>query len=476
MSRRVVGKGVMGLVIVVILAAWIGLVPSVAAGPRGGLAYDPATNTYTVPATGTDDTANLQAAFDGCAEQTPGCIVQLGAGTYHTDMVVVNDFQGEFRGMGEQATTIEALPNYPSPTAVPFWTELPNSDNPWPVMFVFFDVDLTMTGITFSVPWAEPSQGWIVPTPFGDLTLTALNAAIIISGEHADARMDHVAVLGAAGNWFGSNMVNGVYCEGILLKPGWTNPFVDFIMVSGSFSMTNSRFYRIDFELAFQNLVDATVTVRHSTFDTSESPMSFLDVSNSALEFNGNTATNVFGWVGIWGMQGYAITDLLPSEALIANNDLHVAEGGTGIQLTDFAATPTLQAVVSQNEIVLGMDSVAGISIQGQTTAVVAQNEVRGIAGVGVYFNGGTGTVSRNEIRGGNVGILLEGATGVAVERNEVRSSATWGIAVTAESSGVMIMRNTVRGSGQYDLYWDGAGTGNVWSKNEYRTSSPTVP
>ena len=54
----------------------------------------------TVKATSTDDTANLQCAFDLAVAAGPGQTVRLLKGTYHTGMVFVNNFHGAFTGAG----------------------------------------------------------------------------------------------------------------------------------------------------------------------------------------------------------------------------------------------------------------------------------------------------------------------------------------------------------------------------------------
>src|SRR5690349_11337843 len=60
-----------------------------------------------------DDTSALQAAFDACVAERPGCTVELAAGTFHTKQLIVRNFHGTLRGAGQAASIIEALPNLP---------------------------------------------------------------------------------------------------------------------------------------------------------------------------------------------------------------------------------------------------------------------------------------------------------------------------------------------------------------------------
>src|ERR1035437_6672068 len=65
------------------------------------------------PPNGVDDTANIQGALNKCVAYGPHCTLKLAAGKYLTKQVVVYNFQGNFKGMGIDSTTIEALPNLP---------------------------------------------------------------------------------------------------------------------------------------------------------------------------------------------------------------------------------------------------------------------------------------------------------------------------------------------------------------------------
>ena len=58
------------------------------------------------PPNGSDDTNNIQAALNACVAQGPGCTVQLQAGTYLTRQLVTYNFQGTFKGMGQDSTVV----------------------------------------------------------------------------------------------------------------------------------------------------------------------------------------------------------------------------------------------------------------------------------------------------------------------------------------------------------------------------------
>ena len=461
-------KCVIGLAIAVFVMGWVVVLPPAVA--KGGfVVYDASKHTYAVWPTGGDDTANIQAALDACATDGPGCIVQLEKGVFHTRQIAVFGLQGKFRGMGERWTTVEALPDLPSPAVNPFWIDLPGPENPWPDMFVFVDGSFTISDMTFTNPYEVPTQGWQV---YG-MTFYELHGVLFITGEHAHAVIDHVTLRGAAGNFFGTNMINGIVYEGILLPPEWTDPYAVSIPLTGTLLTTNSAFYRIDNQIFVAFLLKANVEARCNTFDTTEYPFAFLDVSDSVLDFSGNRASNVFGIGGVVGLQGLFRSALLPSQILVRDNDLSVMNGAAGVLLVDYGAEKTLDADVSSNYIYADEKSGGGIVSVSMKSMVVTGNEIRGAGPLGVYVFDSAGVVRGNEIRSSAVGVWVDASADVLVRNNEIKDSAQWGIALTSGSSGNSIIRNEVKNSGAYDLYWDQTGSGNVWRNNEYKTSDP---
>lgn len=103
------------------------------------------------PPNGVDDTAKIQGALNTCAKYGPGCTVQLVAGTYLTKQVVVYNFQGTFKGMGMNSTTIEALPNLPVTNLVVTSCQ-PNLTNCiWPGLFEFVDGNISVSDLSIKI-------------------------------------------------------------------------------------------------------------------------------------------------------------------------------------------------------------------------------------------------------------------------------------------------------------------------------------
>ena len=477
-------KGVVALAIVVFCLSWISVLPPAAA--KGGyVTHSPAAHVYTVAPNGVDDTANIQAAFDGCASDGPKCTVQLTKGVFHTAQVVAEDFHGTFRGMSERWTMVEALPNLPSPTADPFWAAIPSPHNPWPSMFVFLNGSFAVSRITFSEPYYFPGPIWEFPL-IGPMN--ELYSAILVVGGHADAAIDHVTVRGAAGDMFGSNMLSAIAYQGFFTKPGWTNPWADLYPISGTFAVSNSAFYTIDAPVFMQNLLGAHATVRGNTIDTAEIGFGSLDAYDCVLEVTGNRFRNMFneavGAAAVIAWQAEYVAGTLPSYLLVAGNEFWLTDGAYGVWVWEMVKT--LHSVIMNN--VFHLDATAGggiLSISTLSTETF-RNEIRGGGAFGVDIIDGPGTVALNEIRGAEVGVWIESSTGVIVSRNVIKESGRWGIAVstgmsfwgsvlgfTAGSTDTLVTHNIVRGSGVADLYWDQTGTGNVWRGNVCTSSDP---
>jgi hypothetical protein len=476
-----------GVVALMLIAGLAGTATTAARGTTTLTAFHTGTQTIIVKPNGVDDTADIQAAFNACVSFGPGCTVQLEKGTYYTSQITVFGFQGSFVGMGQGLTTIQALPNLPAPTADPFWTVLPGPANPWPALFTFENGAYRISGMTLTEPYDNAVYpAWDASLVGGLATETNLFDVMELTGLQAFATVDHVTVLGAAGDFLGTNMGAGIIYEGTVLPPGWTDPFTDLIPITGSLSVTNSLFNSVEGGPWFETVANAEVTVCHNTIVNSPDPLGFFEASNSQITFCGNQASNVYGVSGILIEQSVYKTNL-PSTVLITGNDFQVNQAASAVDLFDFGPSEgipsTLNAVVSGN--VFQTDTSCGCYIGSEPSdysviigydlksLVVSENTILGGGAAGVYVAGGPAVVSGNTILGSYVGVWVDYANHVWVAGNVIKNSAAYGIAVTDGSSYNVVAWNVVKNSGVDDLYWDGTGTGNVWIGNVYGTSSP---
>jgi parallel beta-helix repeat protein len=283
-------------------------------------------------------------------------------------------------------------------------------------------------------------------------------------------------------------MANAIHIEGSMLPNGWTNPEADTIMLTGTFSVTNSVFTNAETGAFGNYLTNANVAFCDNTFTAPiASPaapaedFAVMDVSSTSVLMCGNHGTATAGFA-LWAGQSVWKSGLLPSTVTITDNDFQVYEGANAVILQDFGTPSTLKAVVSGNVFQTpsrtGYFPTSGYSViisQNLKSVVVSQNTILGGGSAGVYVSGGPGLVSGNTILGSYYGVFLDSANDVQVTGNVIKNSAQYGIAVTNGSSSNLIAHNIVMNSGVDDLYRDASstGTGNVWIGNQYQTSNP---
>jgi len=465
----------------------ISFVAILLASPMSLVAAAPSSHTITVPPSGSNDTANIQAAFNACVAFGPHCNVELEKGTYYTAQIAVNGFQGNFVGMGQGLTIVQALPNlsppapqYNTPTS-PFWAGPPGPANPWPVLFTFVGGSFGISQMAFIEPYASPisTPGWFFP---GGSEWYSLAGMIYFVGLQANVVMDHVTVQGAAGNSpFGYNINNGIFYEGFILPASYTDPLRDVLPISGTILVTDSKFDTLASGQDFENLANAQVTASSNNFNNVLFALYVADLSNTKADFSSNTATAVSAFSAFWADQGLYVSNLLPSKVSITNNDFQVGQGASAVSLYDYGAN-TLNAVVSGN--VLRTDTSCGcydqtnpvysvVVSQSLKSLSVSGNTILGGGAAGVSITGGPGTVSGNAITGSHDGVWVGSANGVHVAGNTISSTVQWGIAVTDGSSNNLVTGNHITNSGVADIYWDGTGTGNAWHGNQCQTSGP---
>jgi hypothetical protein len=438
--------------------------------------------------TGSNDTSNLQAAFDACTGHGWTCTIQLVKGTYHTAQIVAFGFQGSFVGAGQGATTILAQPNLPSPApahdtpTISFWTGLPGPQNPWPVLFTFVNGALLMSGMTLTDTYAAPvPQGYYLAD--GSFH-TNLDAMVGFTGLQDSVSVSQVSILGAPGSDYGLNLEDGFWYMGLMLPAGWTDEIADLIPLSGVLTLTQSHVTAAAFSLSYDNTVNATAIVCSNTFDSAAAMGSlFGDLSNTVILYCSNRVTNVYGYGAVEAYGTVYEASATPSTMYILNNYFEVSSGASPVDVGDFQATPTFSVVISGNYGLTDTScgcyppanpGYAAILSWYLKSVVISNNLLIGGASPGIYVAGGPAVIAGNVVPGTYVGVWVDYANDVQVIRNVVPDSGLYGIAVTDGSSNVTVVHNVVTNSGTADLYWDGTGTGDVWAHNICQTSIPS--
>ena len=326
-------------------------------------------NVFTVKPNGSDDTANIQCAFDAAVAAGAGNDVRLSAGIFHTAQIVVNNFHGKFTGAGTDKSTVTNLPNlYVTPVDV--INNPPSADNPWPTLFAFVDGDFAITDLAISIVGNDLTTGWTIfgiSPPFEELA-----HAIMIAGTHTNARIERFLLEGEVmeNGAFGYNVINGVYYEGTI---GEVPP-----PISGSYTLKDSTIRTITFGTPVFNLLNASVVVSHNHYEDTFIAMDAADVQYSNLEFSNNkVADSVIGF-DLWN--SFAPEDV-GSNFLIRNN-------------------------VLKGEIGIAFEQTFGEGNQ----CLILGNNVQNISDLGIFL--GTGTTDCTIVGGSNKTNVLDLGTG----------------------------------------------------------------
>jgi hypothetical protein len=150
---------------------------------------------WVAPPNGVNDTANIQAALNACVAQGPNCTVQLQAGRYLTKQVVTYNFRGTFKGMGQDRTIIEALPNLPVVLLDPVTGGecAPNTTTcPWPSLMIFVDGDIHVSDLSIRIA-APPGTA---TAPWVGLFTTLLDALRFMGQNPTDVSIDRISIEG----------------------------------------------------------------------------------------------------------------------------------------------------------------------------------------------------------------------------------------------------------------------------------------
>jgi len=422
------------LVIFVALAMSLSL-PSAIAGPSY-VAYDKNTMTWTVSPSGGDDTRNVQYAFNQAVSAGRGSTVELTAGQFYCNNIVVNGFDGTFRGAGKGITRIDTLRGL-DPNAPPL-------SNPidFPSLFAFVGGNVRISDMTLEITpfWTTVAYG---KQAFGfDMYLT--DAIVRIDGRYANSLVERVQFVGHEGPGYPSgtpiadNCHVGIrVCDLADFKSSWG---FHVGQIGGIHIVRQCEFTRFSEAVAIFGLSNGQALVGGSAADGNTFMDSFSSVMTRNIE--GSAVEISYNYMGgSRGAQIYCYNDIkpqekampidvttLPSQILISHNTMDIYGAWGEGMLADAIVVDDdgpsigaffkkeiawcLKAVISNNKININY-RVGGIYGFGIKDAVVTGNEIsgRGVAGIyiapGPYgYYGWLETCSHWTISGNNFGNL----------------------------------------------------------------------
>jgi hypothetical protein len=370
-------------------------------------------STTTLTPTGGDDTAQLQAALDACSGAALPCHIELAAGIFHTDLLLVQDFRGHISGQGVTRTIVRPLVGERlRSTRRPFLGD-PTADQPYPVLIHFANgADVTVGDFTLEFPGTMRVQTWHL----GSLTTQdALLSAIMVDGDDTDTarlvarRLQIVAADVPQDVTFGSNVLNAFRFEG-QIRTGHPRDETGTATAlgSGEFVAEDVVIRRTGLGFALRDATHVQVNIAKNDVDARFIGVFLTDLGASRATVTGNRVASEL--VGIQLLRGVRPHDE-PSTFEIFDNTVSINHQGTGlfgpgdgivfVDITVFAdpagAGGIDTADILDNRISLGVGTFDAVFVLGDRGHVsVARNRLTGPAldgGVVVTDSRGTRVV-----------------------------------------------------------------------------------
>jgi hypothetical protein len=359
---------------------------------------------------GTNDTAQLQSALSSCSGAREACQIVLSKGTFHTDVLLVRDFNGRIRGQGQGNTIIRPLANAPlRSTARPFLKD-PTRAQPYPVLLHFADgADLELTDLTLEFPEDMQVAEWGLPYGLPNKLWAGL---MVDGGRDDEARLilARLSIVAPRSPEFGSNVYAAIRFE------GQTRATNEYDAVGRATSLSRGEFRAHDVSI-----------------DGSYVGFAVRDISRSRVELTDNDVQDVL-------MSGIQLADLSESYATIRDNRVAVASNGIEIKrgvringgVMQFSKKPSTYVVerntvnVETGDGLSSIDSLRffGIPGGGIDTVLMRNNDVvledGAIQAVVVIGDNGHVTVANNSLWGPSAfgGIYIAESRGTRTRNN----------------------------------------------------------
>jgi hypothetical protein len=373
--------------------------------------------TFYVPATGGDNTAAIQAAFNRAVAAGSGSVVQLGPGHFYTDAIFVSGFNGTFRGAGQGVTTIDTLRGFDNGAAPLGPVTLDKAGNTvvsWPALFCFAGGNVRVCDMTAAISDPSPAAQWntwgVETTALGDV----FEATRTTSAAFSDLTFDTPPNSGDDG---GYNVDCDIEVTGHQLLDRTSGQPTNLATTGGTVTITGCTFLG-NIGVFDSGLTDGSFTLYGDSF--TDGYIAFNSSEASASQF---TVAHNQMWAGgsdvLVGQGGFATDGAgAPLPALPAPRytitDNQISGGGPGygaVILWDFCpyfdAAPRLDAALVGNDLDLsGGDGACGIAEFCTHDILCARNTFSGSASWGIYLgddqdqNGHSVTVSGWRILG----------------------------------------------------------------------------
>jgi hypothetical protein len=284
------------------------------------------------PTGGGNDTPNLQCALNLGAAMGPGADVQLEAGSFYTEQLVIRDFRGRIEGMGQGITVIHS-PDHPLPIDRPciaggacFVDELPSETNRYPSLVSLLTGDVTMTDLSIVVSGGKGTARWEL---WGG-RMELLSNVLQVMGSAGSYRLERITL--DAGTITGGAVNRGDAANAVMM---WS--FAQPTFVTGSSLLLSDSTLRGASGIFTYQIEDSRVFIRHTRFEVSGLRIAIGDTRRSTVMIEGNEigglGTTQKG-TGVGLVAGNLGTGVHDSSVWIANNVFYNDMRAVNVMLT----------------------------------------------------------------------------------------------------------------------------------------------
>lgn len=395
---------------------------------------------FTVYPSGGDDTANIQKAFGKAVAAGPGSTVKLAAGNFRTRFVEVWNFDGTFKGAGQNATVIDTFADQDCQAQV--------DNNRWPALIRFYSGNVRISDLGFHITPAMPCKPYLFGDFGADYMASWIDTLLIqpspfipetdcsaVKKEMVSGSVTRVAFRGEQGvpqngetdpvysNIGESIVLGGVYATADLSSTDCTY-YLKY--AQGSFSITDTTHQNILIGIGTGPIYNSSLVVRRNSYDGGTNGIILEEASGSKIEASYNHIQNG-RWSGIWVWTGDAGNQpyiTAPSTYDIHHNDIQAVETSgwwtSGIIVWDNhnlafpSAGKTAVVNIHENRITqVPLDSADGhqswgIWMEGVDDSLIAGNSIASTRTVTVpsstaIYTGSWGPSKRVMILGNNL-------------------------------------------------------------------------
>jgi hypothetical protein len=411
-----------------VLLALMLVVNSTAAAASPGELSKGTGKVFTVYPSGADDTVNLQQAFNWAKAAGPGSTVQLAPGNFHIGFVEVRDFEGYFKGAGQNKTFIDTFQNQNCQMLI--------DQNKWPALVYFMrgyprisDLSFHITPSAPCLPYWGPDPNWrgttVFPLVIASSPWTMDDCATIQPAEKVSALVERVTIAGEDGigntdeTFLKSNIYEGLFLGGMMsLHNYWDNCHYLTKYAQGQFQVVQSTFRHAFIGLMATYLYNSPLLIGGSpkdgnTFDENVYAVGQNDSSGSNFKIAYNRMAHIYGSAVLLTQGRMSQMPFIQSASNFAylHNDITVQHNGTGFILHDYDNLPgepypstgsRAQVVVQNNKVNVQTDSVWGIWMEGLDNPLILNNKIEGSSDKAIIA-GSWGPTRSGLIKGNNL-------------------------------------------------------------------------